>query len=654
MKMVKFRQTEDVCFRASCESWKSDHWLTVQLRVRQESLVRASFRFFRKGEEKPAFVVTQKLLPDVRITAGFPLSVLASQSFFLEPRPGQYKSTAHGRPCSIGEMEAVELVFEREAGLTQVEISEACVTDAPRFPVEGEVFVDMLGQIAKKNWPGKTHSAEELVSYLRSEREKAVDEYPEGFSRYGGWLDKRFESTGWFHTRHDGRRWWLVDPEGCAFVSHGICYGNRMGIYTFIDGMKSLCEWLPDRNDPLYSQAYMTADQDPEFSKRNGVETGKDRWMFNFSRANMMHAFGDDWWNAWADINGARLKAWGINTLGVGVGNYPDERTLAYLEKVQIPFVWSLIDFPKPSSCIFRDFPDVFSREYAELSEDYAKQLLPLRDNPMLIGYFLTNEPEWLFEELCLSERLLASRQDFASKHALVRFLIEKYTELSALNAAWKTEFESFDDLLVPLEHADRLSDLAAADLHEFDEVLIEMYSRVPSDALRRVDPNHLNLGMRYSQFKPVSVPGFRHFDVFSFNCYRDTCSAKSQEAYRLSDLPTIVGEWHIGGYDRGLLGSGLVQAASQEERAKAISYYLEQGVAEPSVVGLHYFELFDQPPLGRFDGATGQSGLIDICNRPYAECDRALREFAVRMYLLADGRIEPTQEMGALEDRIY
>ena len=116
-----------------------------------------------------------------------------------------------------------------------------------------------------------------------------------------------------------------------------------------------------------------------------------------------------------------------------------------------------------------------------------------------------------------------------------------------------------------------------------------------------------------------------------------------------------MVGEWHFCGYDRGLLASGLVQAHNQQERAKAIRYYTEQAFAHPSMVGIHYFELFDQPALGRFDGATGQSGLIDVCNQPYPEVDAALKEAALRIYPIADGRLSPTEETGLLDPhRIY
>ncbi len=40
--------------------------------------------------------------------------------------------------------------------------------------------------------------------------------------RFGGWTGKQFKATGFFRTEHDGTRWWLVTPEGNAFISFGV------------------------------------------------------------------------------------------------------------------------------------------------------------------------------------------------------------------------------------------------------------------------------------------------------------------------------------------------------------------------------------------------------------------------------------------------
>ena len=45
---------------------------------------------------------------------------------------------------------------------------------------------------------------------------------PSDRDRYGGWTGKSFAATGFFRTEHDGERWWLVTPDGNAFISFGV------------------------------------------------------------------------------------------------------------------------------------------------------------------------------------------------------------------------------------------------------------------------------------------------------------------------------------------------------------------------------------------------------------------------------------------------
>ena len=39
--------------------------------------------------------------------------------------------------------------------------------------------------------------------------------------RFGGWTGRKFQATGFFRIEKD-ERWWLVTPEGNAFLSFGI------------------------------------------------------------------------------------------------------------------------------------------------------------------------------------------------------------------------------------------------------------------------------------------------------------------------------------------------------------------------------------------------------------------------------------------------
>ena len=133
-------------------------------------------------------------------------------------------------------------------------------------------------------------------------------------------------------------------------------------------------------------------------------------------------------------------------------------------------------------------------------------------------------------------------------------------------------------------------------------------------------------------------------FDVFSFNCYSRVPEEKIEQA-RASGKPMLVGEWHFGAPDNGLLRTALLSAKTQEERGKAYKRYIETVASDPDMVGAHYFEYNNQTLMGRFDGEHMAHGLIDCTNLPYPHMVKAITESSERIYGLMTGELEPYTE---------
>ena len=110
--------------------------------------------------------------------------------------------------------------------------------------------------------------------------------------------------------------------------------------------------------------------------------------------------------------------------------------------------------------------------------------------------------------------------------------------------------------------------------------------------------------------------------------------------------MPVMIGEWHFGALDVGLPGSGIGRVRNQMERGRAYRVYLETAAAEPWCVGVHYFTLYDQSALGRFDGENYNIGFLDVCNKPYAPLAEAARQSHSRMYVVASGAEPPCDEL--------
>ena len=615
--------------------------LVLELDSDVSSALTVEARFCRG--DTPLFSMKNNLPGQMRVHCCFELRYLDSSRRYPRSLPGHLKCVTSGKPTRTEEIDRVEILVWSGIGFSSLTVRDLYVSETlPDLTLHGQMLVDRFGQNRRRDWNGKIHSEQELSDYLRGEYEKAKAGacYPDkDFDRWGGWKKLRFEPRGRFYlTEKDGVSW-LVDPDGFAFFSSGVCYGSRMGVFGMTDAFEDLFEELPEDADVC-----TTAKNVREYVKRNGAADAQSRRMVNFARANFKRVFGGAWREAWLTVTRARLKAWGFNTLSVCVNEYEDEDFLWFVHGAEIPFCYTLRDFPRTETLLYRDFPDVFSAEYAEKCADYAAQVLPFAEDPFFLGYFLTNEPEWMFQkDVSIAEAVLQSDRPSASKDRLLRVLTERYGTISALNGAWGTEFFSFAEMGqgISAEMLGR-TEQGKADLAELKALLLRRFAEVPSAAVRKLAPDVLNLGMRYSSVAGGSFGGTEGFDVFSFNCYRRDPGPVFDLAEKTLQTPFLVGEWHIGGEESGLLSGGIINASTQAERGKGCAEYVRTALVHPRCVGVHYFEWNDHPLLGRFDGENKQIGLIDVCNRPYADCVERFAAMNRRMYRVHSGEESP------------
>ncbi|MDR1779149.1 MAG: beta-galactosidase, partial [Tannerella sp.] len=436
--------------------------------------------------------------------------------------------------------------------------------------------------------------------------------------KYGGLKALRFEATGFFRVHHDGKRWWFVDPEGYAFLSAGVCCisPNQSGVYT---DMEDLLTWLPPR-DGAYGSIY---------------EDGRYK-RIDYFRANQMRVYGTEYLEKWEETTPRMLKQWRFNT----VANWSDRNIQ---EKSGLPYLKHLHGLPSMKTMLYRDFQDVFSPEFRSLCREYASQLIPDKDNPLIIGYFLGNEPHWAFGDNDIAYEMFATTQPSYSKLRFIARLKEKYRQTDAFNAAWNMSLGSIDELL--MQTFKRYpSPQAEKDFREFTVALIEEWVRVQCEETRKADPNHLNLGTRYAFISSETMMKMgRYFDVFSLNAYTAPFAPPTDELSRLCGKPVLITEWHFGcGTDGGLPTSGLQTTVSQKERAAAYRNFAENGFARPEIIGFHWFQWTDQNILGRGDGENFNIGFLDACSLPYPELTEAARLTHERMYDIARGKVKP------------
>ncbi len=609
--------------RVSASDWRR-RYLTIDLRHLGAHCGRLFVRFFAHGEAERRIEILLGLIPGVRARISLDLELLAGQRIFLRRHPGALKGVCFGRRVDPDDVSHATIELEDTGGGQRLWLAAPILGDDDLCQVEvAEPLVDELGQWRTKAWPGKTGGARELAHDLAaSAAEDGV--WPSTWSRFGGSLAHRFAASGYFRTHHDGRRWWLVDPDGCGFWSAGLDCVRPGADSAMVPGTEGMFTWLP-RDDADFTDCW------------HGQ--GARGPSADFSAANLRRVFGDGWKNTWRSLTAKRLRAWRFNT----VANWSDTEIA---REQGVPYVTQMSGYPSTPMTLFRDLPDVFDPAFAINAASWAESLRPLRDDPLLIGYFLANEPEWGFGKFNLAAEMLEGAPGSHTRRALAGFVRRRYADdVAAWSRAWKRPFDSFDDLVDGIHR--RLADsspAADADLWEFSKDIVRMHARIPSEAARAVDPHHLNLGLRYAWIaSDLFYEAGAFFDVFSVNCYAAIPDeAAVAEIAKRCRLPTMIGEFHFGALDRGLPATGLRGVADQVQRGVAYRRFVERCAANPDLIGAHYFTLADQSLTGRFDGENYQIGFVDVCHRPYAELVAAATSTHERLYAIADGSVSP------------
>lgn len=602
--------------------WSEYEYLTADVSHESHNILVLLFTFYEAGNR--SITVHYGLLPHVKTRICLPLRALNGEKLFLDRYPGIMQSVLRGDASvdrsriSGFSISTIESVTQRRFELSGLTLSYSL----PDFEYEPSPYINELGQLAGKDWAGKTQTPEELMFKLEKERDAAREkkQMNADIGRYGGWKQLRFEPSGYFRTEYDGKNWWFVDPEGCALFSTGMDCVNPTD-HMRVTGMEHLIPPLPAVEGPY-----------------------RDAWSphgYSFAVANLIRAFGEEWRQAWAELTEHRLKDWGINTIGNWSG-------ADFIRGSELPYVYPLADFPTTQATVFRDFPDVFSTEYEQNARTFAEQLLSLKDDRRLVGYFMRNEPHWAFVDgLDLTEEMLKHPFVFDCKKRFVAWVEEKYETVSRLNAAWSTSYAHFEQLLDNRKVAITDSSVRKEDFAAFNRIMIRRYVEIPARYCKEADPHHLNLGMRYAWVANDDLlEGCEHFDVFSINCYQ--FQPDRQLIERISkrlNKPVMIGEYHFGAADVGMLAYGIRAVATQEDRGHAYRFFVEQAASIPELIGVHYFQLNDQPVLGRFDGENYQIGAVDVCLQPYRPFTEAMKQAHDRMYAVRIGETEPFGE---------
>lgn len=482
----------------------------------------------------------------------------------------------------LNAVDAISVAMQAPLGQPVLEIrSVTLARDDPGSDIlDRKPVVDQFGQWIPADWPGKITSLDQLKKAWSGEK-AALGAGDFDYCRYGGYRNTKAKATGFFRVEQLDGRWWFVDPDGHLFFSTSSTgMGNGGGDAR-----------LQGRED--YFAAMPPIEPSPQPNRR--PRTGFYSW--NLARR---HGGADS--TGWIDLALSRLDTWGLNT----IGNWSDSRLWDAHRKA---YVVNLRGWGMETG--YMGMPDVYSDEFPKIvDKSAAEQCAPRRNDPWLLGYFIANEPPWPGRESLVVDIIL-DRPPSAIQREAKAFLAQGDTPERR---------------------------------REFIYRAFERYLEVINAAIRRHDPNHLNLGLRFGGGLPPAemLRASKTFDVYSMNVYSTSVNRKVlEEIYKVTGRPIIVGEFHFGVPGRGL-AAGLVQVRDQAERGVAYRYYVEQAAAFPAFIGTSWFQWVDQPSTGRMDGENYNIGLVDVTDRPYTELIEAMKATHRRLYSVHAGQTEP------------
>ena len=535
--------------------------------------------------------------------------------------------------------------------------------DALQKAVYGNL-VDGYGQYSRGKWPEKITSDDQLKASASKESQQLktwLAERP-AHDKFGGVLKgPSFEAKGFFRTEKRDDRWYLVTPEGHPFYSLGVNAVTASDSQTYIQGREAMFASLPQGDEPL-TAFYGQSDDNRDTGANRNRQFDQGRW-FDFYGANLQRTYGVPTCAEaaktedpaattpateckpasvdaarWVDHTLNRLQAWGFNT----IGNWSDPG-LGLKDRMPYTLPLSIVgDYVSISTGQdwWGGMPDPFDPRFAMATERaVAIAARDHRDDPYLIGYFADNELAWASPgdgpkaRYALAYSTLKQTTDVPAKRAFLKQLRDKYRNQEGLSKAWGIDLPAwelmedpgFEPPLPSAEHPE-----IENDFKYFQRVFAETYFKTISDSLKWHAPNQLLLGGRFGITTPEAVEACaRYCDVLSFNFY----TPKPQDGFdfaklRVLDKPVMVTEFHFGSRDRGPFWGGVMEVAKEEDRGPAYANFLKNALAEPSIVGVHWFQYLDQPVSGRrLDGENGHLGLVGITDVPYQGFVEAVRK---------------------------
>ena len=268
-----------------------------------------------------------------------------------------------------------------------------------------------------------------------------------------------------------------------------------------------------------------------------------------------------------------------------------------------------------------------------------------LKSNANLIGFFLDNELDFSDARLGPGVYFDNLPGDNPNRKQVIEVIHKLWPTIEHFNHDWGLSFKDYSELealkVLPKDPPETYACLLSA----WIEHLMHDYFEMTTQLVRKYDPNHLILGIRYAGFAPAEVirAGKGFSDAQSLNYYVGDAVLDPQlfgSLHDLADQPLIISEYAFHSLDgrsgnRNTVGFQ-AQVIDQQARADAYRQFTTRLARLPWVIGADWFQWADEPPSGRnADGEDVNFGIVDVDDREYPLLVDAIRTTAPQLNVL-------------------
>lgn len=336
----------------------------------------------------------------------------------------------------------------------------------------------------------------------------------------------------------------------------------------------------------------------------------------------------------WRRVLCDRHREWGFNYMSSSIGPSAvnpaaiDEKTnrkvliqrtpewkVSHFVELKFPFAF-LLEVPRQNMYAGPPFPDVFSSAFREAVEQKCReQVMPLRDNPNLIGYHFCHNPPWHSSLAGYHQWIkdatapgTEGRRKWIELMRCVYGSIERWRKTYGMPISSWEEIEKLPDPLDGyVDHGRMLEDKAS-----FMQIICEQWYGVYFESIRKYDPNHLILGDRNTlHLHPLPSYAIRimrnYVDVLSVNVMGppDTMYGVLEQATRHWDGPILLADTGASIYREGEEKSGY-PVRNMKEYEEIWRGLMEIGLEHPQIIGFAWCGYYDTP------SPSSRSGLVD------------------------------------------